>query len=63
MAVFTGGTRTATVKAVDEVTVKLITGASLKLELDRNPWVAAFMRSLARMVRDNEDRSSRPPSG
>jgi eukaryotic-like serine/threonine-protein kinase len=58
MAVFTGGTRTATVKAVDEVTVKLITGASLKLELDRNPWVAAFVRSLARMVRDNEDRSS-----
>jgi serine/threonine protein kinase len=63
MAVFTGGTRTATVRAVDEVTVKLITGASLTLELDRNPWVAAFMRSLARMVRDNEDRSSRPPSG
>jgi serine/threonine-protein kinase len=63
MAVFTGGTRTATVKAVDEVTVKLITGASLTLELDRNPWVAAFMRSLARLVRDNEDRSSKPPSG
>jgi serine/threonine protein kinase len=63
MAVFTGGTRTATVKAVDEVTVKLITGASLTLELDRNPWVAAFMRSLARLVRDNEDRSSRPASG
>jgi len=63
MAVFTGGTRTATVKAVDEVTVKLITGVSLKLELDRNPWVAAFMRSLARMVRDNEDRSSRSSPG
>ena len=63
MAVFTGGTRTATVKAVDEVTVKLITGASLKLELDRNPWVAAFVRSLARLVRDNEDRSSRPSPG
>jgi hypothetical protein len=61
MAVFTGGFRTATVKAVDEVTVKLITGASLNLELDRNPWVAAFVRSLARMVRDNEDRASRPP--
>jgi eukaryotic-like serine/threonine-protein kinase len=63
MAVFTGGTRTATVKAVDEVTVKLITGVSLKLELDRNPWVAAFMRSLARMVRDNEDRGSRSSPG
>jgi serine/threonine-protein kinase len=62
MAVFTGGTRTATVKAVDEVTVKLITGKTLTLELDRNPWLAAFVRSLARLVRDNEDRSaSRPP--
>jgi eukaryotic-like serine/threonine-protein kinase len=63
MAVFTGGTRTATVRAVDEVTVKLITGRSLLLELDRNPWAAAFVRSLARLVRDNEDRASRPPSG
>lgn len=62
MAVFTGGTRTATVLAVDEVTVKLITGASLTLELDRNPWVAAFVRSLARRVRDTEDRYSRPPA-
>jgi serine/threonine-protein kinase len=61
MAVFTGGTRTATVKAVDEVTIKLITGASLNLELDRNPWVAAFVRSLARRVRDSEDLASRPP--
>jgi len=61
MAVFTGGTRTATVRAVDEVTVKLITGASLTLELDRNPWVAAFVRSLARRVRANEDLASQPP--
>ncbi len=61
MAVFTGGTRTATVKAVDEVTVKVITGASLNLELDRNPWVAAFVRSLAKRVRDSEDKASNPP--
>ena len=61
MAVFTGGTRTATVKAVDQVTVKVITGATLNLELDRNPWVAAFVRSLAKRVRDSEDRASRPP--
>jgi serine/threonine protein kinase len=62
MAVFTGGRRSATVKAVDEVSVKLITGASLNLELDQNPWVAAFVRSLALLVRDNEDRASRPPA-
>lgn len=61
MAVFSGGTRTATVVAVDEVTVKLITGASLNRELDRNPWVAAFVRSLARMLRETEERSSRSP--
>ena len=61
MAVFTGGTRTATVVAVGDVTVKVITGASLNRELDRNPWVAAFVRSLARMLRETGERSSRPP--
>jgi serine/threonine protein kinase len=61
MAVFSGGVRTATVVAVDEVVLKLITGASLNRELDRNPWVAAFVRSLARMLRETEERSSRPP--
>jgi eukaryotic-like serine/threonine-protein kinase len=61
MAVFSGGVRTATVVALEEVTVKLITGASLNRELDRNPWVAAFVRSLARMLRETEERSSRPP--
>jgi serine/threonine protein kinase len=63
MAVFTGGRRSATVQAVDEVTVKLVTGASLNLELDQNPWLAAMVRSLALLVRDNEERSSRPPRG
>ena len=61
MAVFTGGSRTATVVAVGDVTVKVITGASLNRELDRNPWVAAFVRSLARMLRETGERSSRPP--
>jgi hypothetical protein len=49
------------VVAVSELTVKVITGESLKRELDRNPWVAAFVRSLARMLRETEERSSRPP--
>ncbi|HTV24193.1 MAG TPA: cyclic nucleotide-binding domain-containing protein, partial [Polyangiaceae bacterium] len=56
MAVFSGGVRTATVVAVDEVTLKLITGASLNRELDRNPWVGAFVRSLARVLREAESR-------
>ena len=63
MAVFSGGTRTATVIAVDEVTVKLITGASLNRELDRNPWVAAFVRSLARTLRETEERGGRSGGG
>lgn len=61
MAVFSGGVRTATVVAIDEVVLKLITGTSLNRELDRNPWVAAFVRSLARMLRETEERSSRAP--
>ncbi len=61
MAVFTGGTRTATVVAVDDMIVKVITGASLNRELDQNPWVAAFVRSLALLLRESEQRASRPP--
>ena len=63
MAVFSGGVRTATVVAVDEVTLKLITGASLHRELDRNPWVAAFVRSLARTLRETEERGGRSGGG
>lgn len=62
MAVFTGGTRTATVVAVDDVIVKVITGMSLNRELDQNPWVAAFVRSLALLLKESEQRTSRPPS-
>ena len=62
MAVFTGGTRTATVVPAEEVVVKVITGTSLNRELDRNPWVAAFVRSLARLLRETEERSSHPPA-
>ena len=58
MAVFTQGTRTATVVATGEVLVKVITGTSLNRELDRNPWVAAFVRSLAKLQRETEGRSA-----
>ncbi|MDX2054142.1 MAG: cyclic nucleotide-binding domain-containing protein [Polyangiaceae bacterium] len=51
-AVFTGGSRTASVVAVDTVTVKVITGAALNRELDQNPWLAAFVRSLAGLFRE-----------
>jgi eukaryotic-like serine/threonine-protein kinase len=61
MAVFTRGPRTATVVALEDVTVKVISGESLNRELDRNPWVAAFVRSLAGLLRDTEESSSNPP--
>lgn len=59
MAVFSGGVRTASVTAAGEVTLKLITGASLERELARNPWVAAFMRSMAHRLRETEDPGQR----
>jgi eukaryotic-like serine/threonine-protein kinase len=62
MAVFTRGPRTATVVALEDVTVKVISGESLNRELDRNPWVAAFVRSLAGLLRDTEESSSHPPA-
>jgi eukaryotic-like serine/threonine-protein kinase len=60
-AVITGEPRTASVVAVTDVTVKLITGDSLNRELDRNPWLAAFVRSLANLFRETDRRLSSPP--
>jgi serine/threonine protein kinase len=61
-AVLTRAPRTASIVALDEVTVKLITGDSLNRELDRNPWLAAFVRSLANLFRETDQRLSEPPS-
>ena len=60
-AVLTGEPRTASVIAVTDVTLKLITGDSLNRELDRNPWLAAFVRSLANLFRETDKRLSSPP--
>lgn len=62
MAVLTEAPRSASVVALDDVTVKVITGESLNRELDRNPWVAAFVRSLAERFRETETRLSSRPS-
>jgi hypothetical protein len=47
--------------AVDEVTVKVVTGHSLAQELDSNPWMAAFVRTMAHRLREAEsgDRDAR----
>jgi serine/threonine-protein kinase len=59
-AVLTRGTRTASVVAAEQVTLKVITGDSLNRELDQNPWLAAFMRSLAVLFKETDQRLSQP---
>jgi serine/threonine protein kinase len=60
-AVFTGGPRTASIVAAGDVTLKVITGDSLNRELDQNPILAAFVRSLASLFRETDAAlSSRP---
>jgi len=60
-AVFTRSPRSASVVALSAVTVKLVTAESLNRELDRTPWLGAFVRSLAGLFRDVEQRLSKPP--
>lgn len=54
MAVFAGGLRTATIVAADHVTLKIVTGESLNRELDQNPMLAAFVRSLAKLFHETD---------
>lgn len=57
-AVFTSKPRTATVAALEPVTVKVVTRESLERELDRSPWMGAFVRALAERFRDVDDKLS-----
>jgi len=58
-AVFTGSPRTASVIARERSSLKVITGPSLNRELDHNPWLAAFVRSLAALFKEADERLSR----
>jgi serine/threonine-protein kinase len=60
-AVFTGSPRTATVIAKERCSLKVITGPSLNRELDHNPWLAAFVRSLAALFKEADERLSKNP--
>jgi len=51
-AVLTRKPRTASVAALSDVTLKVVTSASLDNELSRNPWLEAFVRSLAERFRE-----------
>ena len=62
ISVFAPGPRTATIEALDEVKVKLIDGESLKRELDQNPMLGAFVRSLATIFRETDAKLADRPS-
>ena len=46
-AIFTSGTRTATVRAKTDVTTIVVTREALERELDRSPWLRSFVRAVA----------------
>jgi len=56
-AVLTEETRTASVIALEPLTVKVVTRATLDHELSRNPWLSSFVRALARRFVDLDARS------
>jgi eukaryotic-like serine/threonine-protein kinase len=53
--VFTRGTRTATVRAVSEVSVLVVTRETLDWELSSLGWLGAFVRALASRFREADD--------
>ena len=67
-AIFTSGTRTATVVAKTDVITIVVTREALERELDRSPWLRAFVRAVALRFVDLDRqllklRSDRPESG
>jgi serine/threonine-protein kinase len=54
-AVFTGGVRTATVQAVDEVIVRVVTRELLEENLGLDTWFGAFVFALADRFRELEE--------
>lgn len=55
-ATLSTGVRTATVVALDEVVLRVVTRESLDNELSRNPWVSALVRALGARYREAERR-------
>ncbi len=55
-AALSTGVRTASVVALGEVVLRVVTRESLENELSRNPWLGAFVRALARRHRELEHR-------
>lgn len=55
-AALSTGVRTASVVALGDVVVRVVTRESLDNELSRNPWLGAFVRALAQRHRELEHR-------
>jgi serine/threonine-protein kinase len=62
-AILTGEPRTASVVAVEEVTVKVVTRDALERELGRASWAGAFVKALAERFRDVDDRLEKMRAG
>lgn len=56
MAVISSTPRTATVKAIDEVSVLVVTGDSLTAGLGLNSWMGSFVKALAERFREVDER-------
>jgi serine/threonine-protein kinase len=55
-AILSSQTRTATVAAVDEVTVKVVTADAFERELGRSTWVSALVKQLAARFLELEEK-------
>lgn len=55
-AVLTGEPRSASVVAVERVSVKVVTRDALERELGRKSWAGAFVKALAQRFRDADER-------
>jgi eukaryotic-like serine/threonine-protein kinase len=63
--VFTSKPRTASVVALTEVTLKVVTRSALEEELLRNEWMGKFVRALAERFRERDEQFTQllePPS-
>jgi len=55
MAVLTGGKRTATVEAIDDVTVKIVTREALETNLGLDSCFGAFVKAIAQRFTEKEE--------
>lgn len=55
-AVFTSKPRSASVVAIEPTSVRVVTREALDRELDRNPWMGAFVRAVAERFREADEK-------